>query len=504
MQDIRYPLLLKFLLPYTLATTLILSIGGWFFYHTSLRSLDDEFSRRLISISEMVSRSINTVYLTRIRPGDEDTYLYKILLQDLKKMQQGAGVKNISLVGPDNRILIQANEEIPTGQEYLLLRLDQDELERVWKGTSTASILYQGSDGQYYKSGYAPIRDGQGRIVAVTGVEAGAEFLAAAGRLKQQVLWIVLVSALIQFLISLILSRSVTRPLKSLVTAIDRLGRHEAYTKVLIKTRDEIGYLGSRFNDMLDSLREKNRLLQERMEALRELSAGIAHEIRNPLAAIEGFVELLSRKVPSQGNSQAQKLMDEIIQEVKNLNQIVTDFLAFAREPGLQFEPVDMSTVMDSALHIALPTGIANSIRVEKEAVSPLPLIQGDPMELRKAILNVVLNAVQAMPKGGTLKTRLHVESPWLIVMVQDSGVGIAREVQDRIFNPFFTTKDNGTGLGLAITQRIIESHGGNITFESQPGQGSRFMIRLPIKTLTGSDQDRIGRGVLTKGGNHP
>jgi signal transduction histidine kinase len=480
-RPIRYPLLFKFLIPYTLATVLILSIGGWFFYHTSLRSVDHEFSKRLISVTEMVVTSINTTYLARIRPGDQETRLYQILRQDLRKMRDSAGVKNIYLFNRNNQILLEAGGELPVGQEYVLLKLDQPELDEVWKGTSTASTLYQGSDGQYYKSGYAPIRDHQGKILAVAGVEAGAEFLEAIQEIKRQVLWIVVILVLVHFSISLIISRSIVNPLKALVGAIDRVGRQETYTKVQVKTGDEIGFLGSRFNEMTDSLREKDRLLKERMDALQQLSGGIAHEIRNPLAAIEGFAELLARKVHPDTNTQVRKLTDEIIQEVKNLNRIVSDFLVFAREPRWHFEPVDMVALLETTLTLAIPKEKEGLITVEKEIPSHPPPVKGDHLELRKALLNVILNAVQALHNGGRLKLHLHTEDSWMVVMVQDSGEGIPAEVQDRIFNPFFTTKEQGTGLGLAITQRIIEGHGGLISFESHPGEGTQFMIRLPL-----------------------
>lgn len=491
MRNIKYPLLLKFLLPYTLATVVILSIGGWFFYHTSLRSVDHEFSKRLISISEMVSSSINTAYLSRLQPGDEKARLYRLLLEDLKTMRGIAGVRDIYLFDRDNRILVESSGEIPIGQEYLLLRLDQLELDEVWKGTPMASTLYQGSDGLYYKSGYAPVRNHQGKIMAVTGVEAGAEFLGAIQKIKQQILWIVVISLLVQFSISLIISRSITNPLKVLVAAIDQVGKQETYTRVRVHTQDEIGFLGNRFNDMTDSLKAKDRLLKERMDTLKQLSAGIAHEIRNPLAAIEGFAELLGRKASSDENPQVRKLSEEIIQEVKNLNRIVTDFLSFAREPRWQFEQVDIVSILDSALTLALSGEKGGPITVEKEMPSHPPPLLADPLELRKALLNVILNAVQALPNGGKLKLRLHTEDSWLTITIQDSGEGIPLQIHDRIFNPFFTTKEKGTGLGLAITQRIIEGHGGNISFQSHPTKGTQFMVRLPI---TDHDQTESNR----------
>jgi len=480
-RNIRVPLLLKFLISYTLAAVVILSIGGWFFYHTSLQSVDQEFSKRLISITEMVATSINTTYLARIRPDDQETRLYQILHQDLRKMRNAAGVKDLYLFNNNNQILVEADEELPVGQEYVLLRLNQPELDEVWKGTPTASTLYQGSNGQYYKSAYAPIRDDQGKIVAVVGVEAGAEFLGAAQEIKQQVLWIVVISLFVQLSISLIISQSISNPLKILVTAIDRVGKEETYTKVKINTQDEIGFLGSRFNEMTDSLREKDRLLKERMDALKQLSAGIAHEIRNPLAAIGGFAELLGRKVSPLENPQIKKLTEEIILEVKNLNRIVTDFLSFAREPRRQFEQVDIVALLESALTLALSGKKGGPITVEKEMPSHPPPLRGEPIELRKALLNVILNSIQALPGGGRLKILLHTKGSWLTLTIQDSGVGIPPQVRDRIFDPFFTTKEKGTGLGLAITQRIIEGHGGHISFESHPGEGTRFMIRLPM-----------------------
>jgi signal transduction histidine kinase len=198
-------------------------------------------------------------------------------------------------------------------------------------------------------------------------------------------------------------------------------------------------------------------------------------------------------------------LSEEIIQEVKNLNRIVTDFLSFARESRRQFEQVDIVALLEGALTLALSGEKGGPITVEKELPSHPPPLIGDPLELRKALLNVILNAIQALPNGGRLKLRIHTEGPWLTITVQDSGGGIPSQIRDHIFNPFFTTKEKGTGLGLAITQGIIECHGGNISFESHPTEGTRFMIRLPITdhdpTETESSRPAYPAGGKVQGG---
>jgi signal transduction histidine kinase len=243
-------------------------------------------------------------------------------------------------------------------------------------------------------------------------------------------------------------------------------------------------------------LKEQTRLLLEkevqlrradRLSALGQLSAGLAHEIRNPLGAIKGAVEILADDYPA-GHSKAE-FYAILVKEVERLNEVLTNFLSFARPVTPRFAPVDIPIVL--AQLEGLVSGQARSHRVQiftSYHAGP-SRVMADENLVKQAFLNIMLNAIEAMPEGGdlTISTRLSggrtPERPdWVEVVFDDTGPGIAEGDLGRIFDPFFTTKKDGTGLGLAITHRIIENHHGTIRVMSQRGKGTTFVVSLPLE----------------------
>jgi len=481
----------------------IFAVSGWFFFGSTEQALDAELSKRLANVAQVVAATINPRYVSSIRPGDEGSTLYHALVSDINRIRAVTRVKDIYVFDRGNRIILDADEETPIGQEYLLLKLDQRELEGVWHGRAAASTLYQGSDGKLYKSGYAPLSDGSGAVFAAVGVEGGAEFFDVIDRVRRQMLAIAFFSALVAAVASVLLVRSIVAPLHLLVTAVESVGQNDSYPHVEIRRSDEIGYLGERFNAMVTSLAEKDRLLtdmyrhekeranlledevriKERLAALGEMSAGIAHEIRNPLGAITGFTELLDRQVT---DPSAKESVREILQEAGNLNRIVTQFLTFVREPQLKVEPADVAVVVTGAVESVMAEKGRTDIQLEMRLPDALPAVSVDADLLKQALVNLIQNGVEAMPSGGTLTVRVEAREPWLLIAISDSGQGIAPDDRRRLFNPFFTTKKGGTGLGLAITHRLIQAHGGRIEVDSQPGQGSCFTVWLPMRGVAG------------------
>jgi len=220
----------------------------------------------------------------------------------------------------------------------------------------------------------------------------------------------------------------------------------------------------------------------ERLAALGQLSAGLAHEIRNPLGVIQASAELLSKNV-SQENAVVHEVAGYITSEVMRTNQLVTRFLDFARPAQAHRETADFNDVVKSAVSQA-----QESIRNENSPVSvqatlrAVPLMPLDVTIIESCVLNLLLNARDAMPDGGVISVETGVEnrSAWLVV--RDEGCGIPAKSLEEIFNPFFTTKANGVGLGLAMVSKFVDSHGGRVQVESQPGKGTTFRISLPLE----------------------
>jgi len=222
----------------------------------------------------------------------------------------------------------------------------------------------------------------------------------------------------------------------------------------------------------------------ERLSALGELSAMLAHEIRNPLGSIRGTAEILRDDFPP--GHPKHEFLEILLKETDRLNRVVEDFLRLSRPSDGEKRTCDLGAELRELTTLLGSEAAADGVRIALE-LDRLPPVTGDPERLRQALLNLLLNGIQATGAGGTVTVRGTVlprsgdDRPLVELAFVDSGGGIPQESLKKIFMPFFTTKEGGTGLGLAITQRIVEGHGGTVTVESAPGQGTTFRVRLPV-----------------------
>jgi two-component system sensor histidine kinase PilS (NtrC family) len=240
----------------------------------------------------------------------------------------------------------------------------------------------------------------------------------------------------------------------------------------------------------LTRLREMEEHLKraDRLAAVGKMAAGMAHEIRNPLASISGSIEILKDELVS--SAQNQQLMGIVLREVNHLNTLIADFLLFARPFSPGKEEIHLNRLIEEILQMFTRGPDFNRrIRLETQFEDDLH-IQGDPHQIRQVFWNLFINAAQAMPGGGTLRVVLRKNSSPPApsggrilgeISVIDSGTGIGEEEREKIFDPFFTTKERGTGLGLSIVHSIVEGYGGKVTVQSQPGQGTTFSVFLPL-----------------------
>lgn len=253
--------------------------------------------------------------------------------------------------------------------------------------------------------------------------------------------------------------------------------------------KDEIGDLARSFNDMVRELRESREEIQrlhktqmsraEHLATLGELAAGLAHEIRNPLAGIAGVIEIIGRDLPEDAPSR--DVLHEVKTEVQHIGRIVTDLLDTARPKPSQFRLSDLNATAELAVMLAQQQAHAKGICIELTKAEKLPLVYHDSGQVNQVLLNLLLNGIQAMQDGGTVRLDVGRRDGSALVTVTDTGRGIAPENLSNIFLPFFTTKGSGTGLGLSLARRIIEDHGGFIEVTSRVGEGSQFAVLLPI-----------------------
>ncbi len=361
-------------------------------------------------------------------------------------------------------------------------------IEPLLKGQTAASSLEYLSNDIEMIGGYA--------LVEVSNLVLGAQIPKSAAYLTARELlntltWVSLGLLVISAVISLFWSRQVTRPVEQLSLAAREVGQGKFDIHVEVTSHDEMGDLARSFNQMTAELHNREEALNqaqsalvqsEKMSAFGQLSAGIAHEVKNPLAGILGYAQLSMRKVDK--DSPVYRHLSLIEKETKRCKDIIENLMKFARQEKMAMELTDLNQVVNEACTIVDHQLTINQVKLNKELAADLPKFMGNGNQVQQVLMNLMINAQQALDgKAGsvTLHTRL-LQNHRLEVRVTDTGPGIPKEIQSKIFEPFFTTKPvgKGTGLGLSVSYGIIRDHQGDIHIESEPGLGASFVITLP------------------------
>jgi two-component system nitrogen regulation sensor histidine kinase NtrY len=292
-------------------------------------------------------------------------------------------------------------------------------------------------------------------------------------------------AVLLGLLLSFWTASRVTRPLRELTSSVRQVAGGKWDTRATVSSNDEVGQLARDFNRMTEQLVEhRDRMIQaERVAAWRELARRLAHELKNPLFPLQITIENLQR---SRGTPQFEEVFGEstatLLAELDNLKTIVGRFSDFAKMPAPELERMDLNEAVREVIrlfdaHIHAPGRPPVDVMLALD--EPLPTIDGDPEQIRRALRNLVLNALDAMPAGGTLTIRTQGLDGKVALDVSDSGAGLTPEECERLFTPYYTTKQHGTGLGLAIVQSVVSDHKGTITVHSEQGKGATFRIEL-------------------------
>jgi signal transduction histidine kinase len=253
---------------------------------------------------------------------------------------------------------------------------------------------------------------------------------------------------------------------------------------------DEIGDLGRNFNHMMRQLREGREELErlhqtqmsraEHLATLGEMATGLAHEIRNPLAGIAGVIEIIGRDLPA--TSPARAVVKEVRLEIAQIDRILTDLLETARPHPPRIHSSDLNTTVEHAVMLARQQVLSQPIKIELQQAPDLPEVEHDSDQIHQVLLNLLLNAIQAIEGPGTVRVEIGPRHACASVVVSDTGCGIPAQHLSDIFRPFYTTKGDGTGLGLSLAHRIVEEHHGRIEVSSEVGKGSKFEVLLPFR----------------------
>ena len=229
---------------------------------------------------------------------------------------------------------------------------------------------------------------------------------------------------------------------------------------------------------------DRNRQLQAQYAEIALLAGGLAHEIKNPLSTMTLNLDLLVEDfegAETPRDKRVLKKLERVRRETVRLNDIVEDFLRFARVQDLRPEPADLNALVDDLRDFCEPQAVDQGVVIRTQYDPELPLVPLDVDIFKQALWNLIRNAQHAMPDGGDLMLQTHRDGDWAILDVTDTGVGMDDDVAAKVFDAFFTTRAGGSGLGLPTTRKVIEAHGGSIALQSVPGQGSRFTVRLPL-----------------------
>ncbi len=342
------------------------------------------------------------------------------------------------------------------------------------------------------------------------GLRAGAQLPSAAAYLASKRLLTTLVTVSLLLLAGIAIasiawSSHLTRSLASLARAAQEIGRGRFDSQVTVRTRDEMGQLADSFNQMAAELRAREQALRhaqaqliqsEKMAAFGQLGAGIAHEVKNPLAGVLGLVQLTSRAMPEGDPTRA--TLATIEKETKRCRNIIDNLLRFARPEKVAREPVPVSSIVADTVALMRHSVSMHGMELRIEVPETLPPVHASANQIQQVLMNLIMNAEQAMESRGRGVITITASSAadgFVEVRVADDGPGIPKQTMERIFEPFFTTKPagKGTGLGLSVSFGIVRDHGGTIYVNSEPDRGATFVVRLPVRPPVEDESSAAG-----------
>lgn len=405
-----------------------------------------------------------------------------------RQIFEGREVGTVTIFQDDLRVSTNVTHE--DGTRAVGTRLSQEVYDKVLKqGEVWEDRAFVVND--WYITAYEPIRDPTDRVIGALYVgQLEAPFLHQEQTIVGTFLLMMSLTTVTSLVLLFFVTMLVLRPIGRIITMSRKVIRGDMTARVDIRPPGEMGRLCQAINAMADavSLREAQLKLAtrkhigraEKLASVGRLSAGIAHEINNPLTGILTFAHLLRDKENMTVEDKSD--IQVIISETTRVSEIVSGLLDFARERPSQKESLDINQVVERTLRLVSSQKQMERVTVLQDLASDLPPVNGDANQLEQVLLNLALNAMEAMPGGGTLEIRTLARGSRVVITVRDTGCGIKDEHLDEVFEPFFTTKavGTGTGLGLSVSYGIIEQHDGNLEVESEEGKGTMIKIILP------------------------
>jgi len=461
----------------TIALFVICSlIYGIFFSYQSQKALMDEFIKRGNSLVKNLALNAELEILIENREA------LSLLAENLLQEKDAQSVK---IMDEHKQILVDLSKP--------------DQLSNQYKETMSLTVS-KGSD-KYISDRFAFSLGERGTaytdeeseqiIGHIEVVFSKKGIVDTINRMRKNMFFLAILATIVGCVVSLYFSISIVKPVRRLAEATTRIAQGDWETKLPIDTWDEVGQLTESFNKMSDSLIKKRNKLeetykelakQERMAEIGNFSMMIAHELKNPLGIIKGSVDIITKEGVK---TKVRRTMVGYIQdEVKRLNRLVEDFLSFARPNPAHKSLVDINQVISKMVNLTpLPESKEKKISLKVELSKEITEINLDEHQIYQALLNLINNAIQAIPKEGEITLKTEKSRNGILITIMDTGIGIPDKEKEKVFEPFFTKKERGTGLGLAVVKKIIENHQGEIKITDREGAGTVFSLWLPMNS---------------------
>jgi signal transduction histidine kinase len=458
----------RFVLAAALPALVSLAVMALLADRLARRALEDEVSARLVATAKAAAAALPAERVEKLAPGDEATRTYGHLRARLDPVARATGTR-LLVVRPDRTALADSAGRVRIGEPVAALERDRLEIARAAAGQAVASqVLFEGADGRLHKTGYAPLRDGAGKVVAVVGADGTAPSFETLREFRRTLATVAIAGALLGAVVAALAALTVTRPLLRITAAARRIAHGDLETPLWRRRRrDEIGTLR-------DTLEEMRRALHARDEERETLLAGIAHEVRNPLGALDLFAGLLAEELASRPEAAH---VARIRAELASLSRVVEEFLDYARARPPVREPVELARLLGEVSDLVQPLAAERGVSISVEGTGEA---RADRDQLRRAAVNLVRNAVEASPASGLVELSARMADGDAVVEISDRGPGLTPEARERLFRPFFTTKERGTGLGLALAKQVADAHGGALALDDRAGGGTVARLMLP------------------------
>jgi signal transduction histidine kinase len=477
MNERRNRIRTKLIVTFILLVTALVVASAMVWYRVATAHVRRETENRLLAVAEagalVIDPLTTTALVNRVGPRTQ-----QLAEGHLRAMQQRLGVREAYVFDAGRRILATTDTvRMDVGAVAPGLRNYGPEIDRAFQGEAVVTDPFSDERGNVYQSalvplvGYVDEAQTQEAIVAILGVDLSLGFLEVFRDFRRTTILLSLVAILLTVVVGVVFARTLSGPIGKLVSSAERMERGDLGEPVDVDSSDEIGYLGHALENMRRGIVRRDR-------HLRTMLAGVAHEIRNPLGGIEIFAGLLRDEMEEEDARRSH--LEKIIREVQHLKTIINEFLIYARPRQAVVEAFGLREVIDDVLFLLSGDAGARGVEIEVEMPDRNLGVHADVEQIKRALLNLVKNAVQASPAGSKVEVRAQEAQGKVRIMVKDFGAGIHPDHIKQIFDPFFTTKGSGAGLGLSIVRSIIEENDGEIWVESVPGEKTIFFVVLP------------------------